>query len=738
MSDLKLRLAHRITERSVSVRFLSGAIPLAFLAALTACSSVQAVAPATSGNPQSSPRIVLSPNSASVSSGGTLQFTAVVQNSSETAVRWSATAGIISASGLFQAPTVTSVQTINVTASSTQAVPQEQGFSGPAGPTGLFATTSVSVTPVESLSISTRVLPPSTTSTSYSATLTSSGGTPPYTWSISSGALPQGMQLNASTGLISGSPSHLGTYPFTVSVSDASSNRVLQALSLTVSASSSGNGQGALCGAPAYKCAASVNPSAVVQLPAKLPTWTSSSGPTAGNPLYGAGVSATTSEFGKPVTIFRLTDMSNNCSPSASADFASGQVSNGGSGDETHFNTNSTLVVLGSLGGWICPEAVNTTGGHLSFSRIDNNFYFPSATNSVIPSFDSSTPDLIYALNNTQIQAYDFTGYAPSATPPVPTTYFDFASTNCLLQTANPYKVTWATHLSSAKYPADSMFGTAFSNAGSQNSGFDVVAYKPGAGCSHFNTKTGVITGDWGSTGTISIPDRFLVHNALLSKDGTWMVISWETCIASCSVANNSIEYFWQVGTTNVLVSCSSTTGGECGGHFTEGSHTFINFSGSASYQEEARPISGAPNLPTPLKAGIATCSGSGYGVHQGWPNVDPEDSYPYIETTLSNQTGLPGSAFTCPFLNEVDLVDPSGLSSSAQGTGTVYREAHTFNSGHQTSRFSCQYAIGSISTDGTIAIWETDGMGTFGSTSGGSSCSGATCRCEVVGMLLQ
>jgi hypothetical protein len=117
---------------------------------------------------------------------------------------------------------------------------------------------------------------------------------------------------------------------------------------------------------------------------------------------------------------------------------------------------------------------------------------------------------------------------------------------------------------------------------------------------------------------------------------------------------------------------------------------------------------------------------------------VDPEDSYPYIETTLSNQTGLPGSAFTCPFLNEVDLVDPSGLSSSAQGTGTVYREAHTFNSGHQTSRFSCQYAIGSISTDGTIAIWETDGMGTFGSTSGGSSCSGATCRCEVVGMLLQ
>jgi hypothetical protein len=545
------------------------------------------------------------------------------------------------------------------------------------------------------------------------------------------------MELNVATGVISGSPTHAGTFPFTVSLRDATLTQTA-ALILTVSADSSGDGGNTLCGPPTYRCAASTNPISVVQLPATLPRWSAATGPTAGNPLYGAGLSATTSEFGKPVTIFRLTDMSNNCSPSAPSDYASGQVSNGGSGDETHFNTNSTLVVLGSGGGWICPEAVSATGGQLSFSRIDNNFYFPSTTNSVVPSYDSSTPNVMYALNSTQIQNYDFTGYAPRATPPVPTTSFDFASPNCLLQTANPYKVTWATHLTSAKYPADSMFGTAFSNAGDQNTGFDVVAYKPGAGCSHFNTKTGVITGDWGATGSISIPDRFFVHNALLSKDGTWMVISWETCFTSCSAANNTIEYFWQVGTTNVLVSCSSTTGGECGGHFTEGLETFVNFSGSESYQEETRPFAGAPNLPTPLKAGIADCSGSGYGIHQGWANVNPEDNYPYIETSTSNETGLHGSEFSCPFLNEVDLVDPAGLSSIAPGTGTVYREAHTFNSGNQTNEFSCQYAIGSISTDGTIAIWESDGMGAFGSTSGGSSCSGTTCRCEVVGMLLQ
>lgn len=41
----------------------------------------------------------------------------------------------------------------------------------------------------------------------YSSGFTASGGTAPYTWSIASGTLPTGLTINASTGVISGTPS---------------------------------------------------------------------------------------------------------------------------------------------------------------------------------------------------------------------------------------------------------------------------------------------------------------------------------------------------------------------------------------------------------------------------------------------------------------------------------------------------------------------------------------------------
>ena len=46
------------------------------------------------------------------------------------------------------------------------------------------------------------------------------GGTAPYSWSISSGNLPEGLNLNPTTGLISGSPATGGIFNFTVRVSD--------------------------------------------------------------------------------------------------------------------------------------------------------------------------------------------------------------------------------------------------------------------------------------------------------------------------------------------------------------------------------------------------------------------------------------------------------------------------------------------------------------------------------------
>jgi hypothetical protein len=93
------------------------------------------------------------------------------------------------------------------------------------------------------------VLPPSVTTASlangtqniaYSVTLTATGGTAPYSWSITVGTLPSGLTLASSTGVISGTPSATGTSNFTVQVSDSNSQTATKSLSITINSSSGG------------------------------------------------------------------------------------------------------------------------------------------------------------------------------------------------------------------------------------------------------------------------------------------------------------------------------------------------------------------------------------------------------------------------------------------------------------------------------------------------------------------
>jgi hypothetical protein len=87
------------------------------------------------------------------------------------------------------------------------------------------------------LSITTNLLSDGTVGTAYSQTLSATGGTPPYTWSIISGSLPAGLSLNSSTGVISGTSTTAGTSNFTVQVTDVDSNTATKALSITINIS---------------------------------------------------------------------------------------------------------------------------------------------------------------------------------------------------------------------------------------------------------------------------------------------------------------------------------------------------------------------------------------------------------------------------------------------------------------------------------------------------------------------
>ncbi len=85
------------------------------------------------------------------------------------------------------------------------------------------------------LTISLTPLPQGIVGDSYSGTLAATGGTSPYTWSISSGHLPAGLTLAANTGVISGAPTASGNYSFVVAVVDSSSS--VQSATATVSMS---------------------------------------------------------------------------------------------------------------------------------------------------------------------------------------------------------------------------------------------------------------------------------------------------------------------------------------------------------------------------------------------------------------------------------------------------------------------------------------------------------------------
>jgi len=86
------------------------------------------------------------------------------------------------------------------------------------------------------LRVSTSSLADATVNVSYSKTLSGASGTVPYTWAVIAGSLPNGLSLNGSSGVISGTPTQSGTSNFTIRITDNNSDTATKDLSITVNA----------------------------------------------------------------------------------------------------------------------------------------------------------------------------------------------------------------------------------------------------------------------------------------------------------------------------------------------------------------------------------------------------------------------------------------------------------------------------------------------------------------------
>jgi len=95
-------------------------------------------------------------------------------------------------------------------------------------------TTPTTATP---LAISSSTLPSGVVSTAYSTSLAATGGTTPYTWTITScsGTCTTGLSLSQA-GVLSGTPASSGASTYTVGVTDATGQTASATLSLTIAA----------------------------------------------------------------------------------------------------------------------------------------------------------------------------------------------------------------------------------------------------------------------------------------------------------------------------------------------------------------------------------------------------------------------------------------------------------------------------------------------------------------------
>jgi hypothetical protein len=216
-----------------------------------------------------------------------------------------------------------------------------------------------------------------------------------------------------------------------------------------------------------------------------------------------------------------------------------------------------------------------------------------------------------------------------------------------------------------------------------------VYVYDRNKGCRWYNTQTGEISGKWGSKGNASVADRFLMHNARMSKSGAFIYIT---------TAGKWL--IWEVDSLNVTI-CDPRAH-QCGGHRALGYSHMLNPSGRGHPMDLlVRPLNRVTEF-SPLVRQLPA-NGSWFDKHISWNNVDPQDTNPAcLSTYRRDNPSTPGAPLQVsgPWENEIDCVEMDGKASK------VWRFAHTYSTA-QNGFWSTPR--GNVSQDGRFFMFTSD-----------------------------
>jgi hypothetical protein len=725
------------------------AIVTATLAICTGCAGMSLVRSQSSGPIT----VSVSPTQATVASGGSLQFVATVTGTSQTSVTWSATGGSVSATGTLKAPSTPSPATLTVIATSTADSSKQAAalVSVAAGPT-----------------ITTTFLTPATVGTSYNSALEAKGGEPPYEWSVVSGTLPAGIRLTAASGILNGTPTVEGAFPFGVQLTDANANRTLQNLTLLVSSDSTP----AECAAPTYQCART--DTAIVPLPLTLPNW---------GGLTGAGAVFTDATFNVsyPPRYLRITDstIGGLVFPGDSSQQYTGFAVSAGSGDDAHFDIDDTLFWVYGTQSYLylfgltqsplrtIPVWGSSRYGAPFWSQINRNYLYALqyslGDGSSLYRLDftgcTGTASGSYFWDNAGVGGSDtvFAGAIGAQDTDNRVYAYNSATQTCYVYntrfgsihsfTVNSGTVTGAitcngtTAATGTNFdPSGNWQGDSFTINGRgtyqiQNV-IDAADLTLGGTCVAGTYSYSIQPGTY--IGSASDGEHYSVHNIRMDPQGVWLIVEegsycYDTAGDAPTGTNCNVIHAWQVGTSTVnsCIWSGSNDPGACGGHYTETASGWINDDGSFLNRQvsmQFRPWSDMsttdPSDVTELNTNSVNMNGLLLNDHPSTKN-DPlgTHGYPVLSSTYTNEATV--GAITAPYSNEIV--------GWTQTPGPVLRFGHTFNSALEDpgSQFSSWIAIGAPSATGRFYLFTTDGEGTLGNTDGSSNCEVLSYNCR-------